>query len=97
MGFFNIVIIVYNIVSQQIFVKGCVVKSCLINIDLLILFWIPILLPFPFWIFDGLFKHFQHTSVARSEAIQDFLNGYLKKSDKNDSDKPKKKIYKYIL
>lgn len=38
------------------------------------LFLIPILLPLPFWLFDGLYKKFQRLSVIRSQAIQDYLN-----------------------
>ena len=62
------------------------------RIDLSPLFWIPILLPFPFWLFDGLFKHFQRMSIIRGVAIADYLNNSLEKID----DKGKKRLEKKI-
>lgn len=47
------------------------------GIDLSILFWIPILLPIPFWFLDGLFKFFQRMSIIRGLAIEDYLNNSL--------------------
>lgn len=44
------------------------------GIDLTHLFWIPLFLPIPFWVFDGLFKAFQRASIFRSLSIQDYLN-----------------------
>lgn len=47
------------------------------NITIIDLYYfIPILLVviFVFWYFDALFKHFQRFSLARSEAIEDYLN-----------------------
>ncbi len=44
------------------------------GINLSQLFWIPLVLPFPFWIFDALFKYFQRSSISRSDAIHDYLN-----------------------
>lgn len=44
------------------------------GINLGALFSIPLLLPIPFWVFDGLAKYFQRISLIRSNAIQDYLN-----------------------
>lgn len=49
--------------------------------NILYLFWIPIFVPIPFWIFDALLKRFQRCTIARSEAIQDFLNDSLQDSN----------------
>jgi len=39
-----------------------------------LLLYLPIFIAIPFWIFDALYKKFQRTFIARSEAIRDFLN-----------------------
>jgi hypothetical protein len=39
-----------------------------------LLLYFPLFIPIPFWGFDGLYKKFQRTFIARSEAIRDFLN-----------------------
>lgn len=49
------------------------------KIDISFLFWILLFLPFPFWIFDALFKEFQRIAIARNNAIQDYLQGTLQK------------------
>lgn len=63
--------------------------------ELLMLFWIPLLIPFPFWIFDGLFKFFQRKSIIRSSAIEDYLNNSLLELDGQEIKRLEKKIEEF--
>ena len=65
-----------------------------IGINLGSLFWIPILLPIPFWFFDGLAKYFQRISQTRSNAIQDYLNETIPELNGDEKSKFDKKIQK---
>lgn len=65
------------------------------GIDLTILFWIPILLPLPFWFFDSLFKFFQRMSIIRGQAIEDYLNNSLLELDNKGNKRLEKRIEKF--
>jgi len=51
------------------------------QINLLPFFVIFFMIPIPFWGFDALFKKFQRISIARSNAIQDYLCEKLKDNE----------------
>lgn len=65
------------------------------SIDLAILFWIPILIPLPFWFFDGLFKFFQRLPIIRGQAIEDYLNNSLLELDNKGNKRLEKRIEKF--
>ena len=54
----------------------------------IILLYFPLIIPFLFWLEDGLMKYFQRVSIARSRFIEDYFNKKISKENLKELDFP---------